>query len=64
MVEGCPNCIEVIDKSVDGETKADQGKIWDTAEQKSSSMENLGKPQGILFNRMSRKMQGYREAFS
>lgn len=51
IVEVCPNCIEVIDKSVDGETRRQiRGKYGIPLNKKVFVYGgNLGKPQGIPF---------------
>lgn len=50
-VEECPNCIEVIDKSVDDETRKQIRRKYGIPENKKVFVYggNLGKPQGISF---------------
>lgn len=51
IVEICPNCIEVIDKSIDAETRRSIRKKYDISVDKKVFVYggNLGKPQGIDF---------------
>ena len=50
-VEVCPNCIEVVDKSVDAETRKQIRKKYQIPDEKMVFVYggNLGKPQGIGF---------------
>lgn len=50
-VEVCPNCIEVVDKSVDAETRKQIRKKYQIPDEKMVFVYggNLGKPQGIDF---------------
>ena len=66
IVEVCPNCIEVIDKSVDGETRRQIREKYGIPLNKKVFVYggNLGKPQGIPFLiECLRKCQDIDDAF-